>query len=145
MAVLQIREVGDPVLRTTANEVTEINDKLKDLLDKMKETMYDAKGVGLAAPQVGISKRVVVVDIGNGVHELINPEIESLSDKTYIDEEGCLSIPGQSGKVERAYQIKVTALNREGKEFELEAEGLLARVIQHEVDHLEGKLFTDYV
>ncbi len=145
MALLKIREVGDPVLRTTANKVTEINDNLEDLLDNMVETMYDAQGVGLAAPQVGISKQVVVVDIGNGVHELINPEIEKLSDKTYIDEEGCLSIPGESGKVERAYQIKVTALNRDGKEFELEAEGLLARVIQHEVDHLEGKLFTDYV
>ncbi len=145
MALLEIREVGDPVLRTTANEVTEINDNLKELLDNMVETMYDANGVGLAAPQVGISKRVVVVDIGNGVHELINPEIKNLSDKTYLDQEGCLSIPGKSAKVERAYKIKVTALNREGKEFELEAKGLLARVIQHEVDHLEGKLFTDYV
>ena len=143
MAVLQIREVGDPVLRTKAKEVEEVTDKIRDLLDNMQETMYDADGVGLAAPQVGISKSIVVIDIGQGLLELINPEIIEESEKTYIDQEGCLSVPNRTDEVERAYQVKVKALDRTGEEFEMEAEGLLARAIQHELDHLEGVLFID--
>ncbi|MGM0501583.1 MAG: peptide deformylase [Bacillota bacterium] len=143
MAVLKIRELGDPVLRTKANKVDEVTDKTRNLLDNMEETMRDANGVGLAAPQVGISKDVVVIDVGRGLLELINPEIIEKSSKTYIDEEGCLSIPNRLDQVERAYQITVKALDRTGEEFELEAEGLLARAIQHELDHLEGVLFID--
>ncbi|MBM7555507.1 peptide deformylase [Halanaerobacter jeridensis] len=143
MALLQIREIGDPVLRTETNKVKEVTDKTRDLLDNMQETMYDANGVGLAAPQVGISKAITVIDIGNELLEFINPEIINESERTYIDEEGCLSIPNETGKVERAYGVTVKALDREGKEFELEAEGLLARAIQHELDHLNGVLFTD--
>ena len=143
MAILQIREVGDPVLRTKAKEVNEVTDKTRDLLDNMKETMRDANGVGLAAPQIGISKEIVIIDIGNGLLELINPEIVDKSDKTYVDQEGCLSIPDQTGEVERAYQVEVKALDRNGKEMNFEAEGLLARAIQHELDHLDGVLFTD--
>lgn len=143
MALLQIRELGDPVLRTETNQVEEVTDKTRDLLDNMQETMYDANGVGLAAPQVGISKAITVIDIGNGVLEFINPEIIEKSEKTYVDQEGCLSIPDRTDKVERAYQVKVRALDRSGEEFELEAEGLLARAIQHELDHLDGVLFID--
>ncbi|MCK8826912.1 peptide deformylase [Natroniella acetigena] len=144
MAILNIRELGDPVLRTEAKKVEEITAKTAKLLDDMVETMYDAQGVGLAAPQIGISKQIIVIDIGQGVIELINPEIVESSDRTYIDQEGCLSIPEQSGDVERAYQVKVEALNRDGEEIELEGKGLLARVLQHEIDHLAGKLFIDY-
>ncbi|MCK8817823.1 peptide deformylase [Natroniella sulfidigena] len=144
MAILNIRELGDPVLRTEAKKVEEITDKTGKLLDDMVETMYDAQGVGLAAPQIGISKQIIVIDIGQGVVELINPEIIESSDRTYIDQEGCLSIPEQSGDVERAYQVKVKALNRDGEEIEIEGKGLLARVLQHEIDHLAGKLFIDY-
>ncbi|WP_408954403.1 peptide deformylase [Natroniella sp. ANB-PHB2] len=144
MAILNIRELGDPVLRTKAKKVEEITDKTTKLLDDMVETMYDAQGVGLAAPQIGISKQIVVIDIGQDVIELINPEIVESSDRTYIDQEGCLSIPEQNGDVERAYQVKVKALNREGEEIELEGNGLLARVLQHEIDHLAGRLFIDY-
>ncbi|MGM0370548.1 MAG: peptide deformylase [Bacillota bacterium] len=143
MAILQIREVGDPVLRTPANQVDRVTDKTRELLDNMQETMYDANGVGLAAPQVGISKDIVVIDIGKGLLELINPEIVEESEKTYIDEEGCLSIPGKTDQVKRAYEIEVQALDRDGEQIEFDAQGLLARAIQHELDHLEGVLFTD--
>ncbi len=101
MAILKIREIGDPVLRTKAKEVDEINSKTLSLLDDMAETMYDAPGIGIAAPQVGISKRIILVDIGDGLIELINPEIIERSDKIYIDQEGCLSIPGELGNVKR--------------------------------------------
>jgi len=143
MAILKIREVGDPVLRTPANKVDRVTDKTRELLDNMQETMYDANGVGLAAPQVGISKDIVVIDIGKGLLELINPEIVDKSEKTYIDEEGCLSIPDKTDKVKRAYEITVQALDRDGEQIEFDAQGLLARAIQHELDHLEGVLFTD--
>lgn len=143
MAVLEIREVGDPVLRTQTNKVKEITDKTRELLDNMQETMYEANGVGLAAPQIGISKAITVIDIGDGLIELINPEIIEKSEQNYQDEEGCLSIPDQTGKVKRAYGVKVRAQDRNGEEFEMEAEGLLARAIQHELDHLNGVLFID--
>ena len=116
--------------------------KLAILLDDMKETLYDADGVGLAAPQVGILRRVVVIDDGSGLLELINPEILETSKETQIDAEGCLSNPGQYGMVERPYRVKVRAQDRNGNWFEKEGEGLLARAFCHELDHLEGILFT---
>ena len=145
MAILNIRTVGDPVLRTKAKEVQEITDKTRKLLDNMAETMYAAPGVGLAAPQVGILQRIAVIDVEDehGLIELINPVITEYSQEKNIVEEGCLSIPGKSAKVIRPARVTVKALNREGKEFELKAEGYLARAIQHELDHLDGILFTD--
>lgn len=147
MAILNIRKIGDPVLRTKANEVKEITEKTLELLDNMAETMYAAPGVGLAAPQVGILQRIVVIDVEDehGLIELINPVITEYSREELIMEEGCLSIPGRSGKVKRPARVTVRALDRKGKEFELKAEGYLARAIQHEVDHLDGILFIDKV
>ncbi|MBM7623305.1 peptide deformylase [Sporohalobacter salinus] len=144
MAILSIRTIGDPVLRTETKPVDEITDQTKKLIENMKDTMYDASGVGLAAPQVGISKQIIIVDVGDGPLTLINPEIVD-SSGAEIDEEGCLSIPGENGKVERASKIVVEALNSDGEEVEIEAEGLLARALQHEIDHLEGTLFVDKV
>ncbi|MFI5358881.1 MAG: peptide deformylase [Halanaerobiales bacterium] len=147
MAILNIRKIGDPVLRTKAKEVKEITEKTLELLDNMAETMYAAPGVGLAAPQVGILQRIVVIDVEDehGLIELINPVITEYSREELIMEEGCLSIPGRSGKVKRPARVTVRALDRKGKEFELKAEGYLARAIQHEVDHLDGFLFIDKV
>ncbi len=145
MVSREIRKLGDPVLRTEAKEVVEVIDGIRSLLDDMRKIMYQAKGVGLAAPQIGVSKQLVIIDIGQGLIELINPKIIEKSEKTYIDEEGCLSIPNRTAKVERAYKVKVQALDREGKEIELEAKGLLARAFQHEIDHLKGILFIDKV
>lgn len=142
MAVYQIVEMGAEVLREKSKEVKEITPNIVRLLDNMFDTMYAADGVGLAAPQIGITKRVVVIDVGDGPIELINPVIvdqEGESD----DNEGCLSIPGVTGDVVRAATVTVHALNREGKLQEIKAEGLLARCCQHEIDHLEGILFVD--
>lgn len=145
MALLTIRRIGDPVLRTRSKEVKKITNKTKELLDNMAETMYDAPGVGLAAPQVGILQRIFVIDVDdeNGLIEFINPEIVMYSEEKNILEEGCLSIPGKSSEVIRPSVVKVKALNRLGEEFEIEATGYLARAIQHEFDHLEGVLFVD--
>jgi peptide deformylase len=143
MAVYQIVKKGDPILREKAKEVKEINDSILRLLDNMKETMYAANGVGLAAPQIGVSKRVIVVDIGDEeLFELINPQIV-FSEGLETDTEGCLSVPGIVGEVARAKKIKIKGLNRQGKTVEIEAEDLLARAFQHEMDHLEGILFID--
>lgn len=109
----------------------------------MADTLYDANGVGLAAPQIGISKRVVVIDAGEGLIELINPEIIEYSDETEVQAEGCLSIPGAQGEVERYYKVTVRAMDRQGKTFEISGEGLLARALQHEIDHLHGVLYID--
>lgn len=143
--LLQIRKIGDPVLRTEAKKIDEVNKSINDLIDNMFETMYAEDGVGLAGPQVGILKRVAVVDIreGNKV-VLINPEIIEKDGKA-IMEEGCLSIPGRTGDVVRAENIKVRSLNRKGEEIEFKAEGFEARAIQHELDHLNGVLFVDKV
>ena len=121
MALRQIVKIGEPVLRKKSKVVKEINDRLIDLLDDMADTMYEADGVGLAAPQVGILKRVVVVDIGDGLIELINPEIIE-AEGEYLDNEGCLSVPGESGDVLRPYRVKVRALNRFGETIEIEGE-----------------------
>jgi len=142
MAVYQIIEIGAEVLRQRAKEVSEITPAIERLLDNMADTMYAAQGVGLAAPQIGISKRVIVVDVGDGKIELINPVVVDKQGQE-VDSEGCLSIPGVSGDVARAAWVRVQGLNRQGEMSELEAAGLLARALQHEIDHLNGVLFVD--
>lgn len=144
MALRNIRTYGDEILRKKSRSIDVVNDRIKTLIKDMFETMYEADGVGLAAPQVGILKRVVVIDVGEGPIALINPEIIEQGGK-YIDVEGCLSVPGEQGEVERPEKIKVKALNEEGKEIILEAEDLFARAICHEVDHLNGVLFVDRI
>ncbi|MBR3910439.1 MAG: peptide deformylase, partial [Anaerotignum sp.] len=123
-------------------EVKEITPNLLTLLDDMADTMYDANGVGLAAPQVGILKRAVVIDIGEGLVELINPEILETSG-SQIDDEGCLSVPGKYAPVDRPYYAKVKAMDRDGNEFIIEGEELMARALCHEIDHLDGILYID--
>ncbi len=142
MSSRKIVEMGDPVLRQKCRPVTVINKKIKRLLDNMKETMYAANGVGLAAPQVGISKRIIVVDVGEGFWELLNPEI-IFQEGEEVGVEGCLSIPGVAGEVKRAFKVKVKGLDRSGQEQIITAEGLGARALQHEIDHLDGVLFID--
>ncbi|QYR23698.1 peptide deformylase [Paenibacillus sp. sptzw28] len=144
MAIRLIVKNPDPVLREKAIEVTKFNRNLHKLLTDMAETMYDAHGVGLAAPQVGISKRVIVVDVGDdhGLIEMVNPVIVE-SEGEQLGPEGCLSIPNLNGDVRRAQRIKIKGLDRNGEPFELEATDFLARAFQHEVDHLNGVLFTD--
>jgi peptide deformylase len=142
MSVRIIVKHPDPILRQKCNPVQKFNGNLHKLLDDMAETMYMAAGVGLAAPQVGILKRAVVVDGGSGLLELINPEIIDHKG-VQVGREGCLSIPALLGDVRRAKWIKVKAQNRYGEEFTMEASDFLARVIQHEIDHLNGILFID--
>ena len=145
MALLKIRKVGDPVLRSKAKEVVKLNAQVIDLLDNMAETMYKAPGAGLAAPQVGVLQRIIVVDVNdeNGLIELINPEIIRTSEEQTVLEEGCLSIPAAAYNVIRARQVKVKGLDRKGREVIIEAEGYLARALQHEIDHLDGVLIID--
>lgn len=147
MSLLTILHYPDPRLRSKAEPVTEVNDTLQRLIDDMFDTMYDAPGIGLAATQVNIARRVVVIDISLDKTSplcLINPEI--LAREGAIEtEEGCLSVPEIYDTVERARYIKARALDRDGKYFEIEAEDLLAVCIQHEIDHLDGKLFVDYL
>ncbi len=144
MALREIILESDPVLRKTARPVDKITEHIKTLLDDMAESMYEADGVGLAAPQVSVRRRVVVIDIGDGLLELINPEILE-SDGIQRNMEGCLSLPGQSGYVDRPNYVKVKAQNREGEWIEYEAEGYLAIAMCHEIDHLDGILFIDKV
>ncbi len=144
MALRQIVQIGDSVLRKKAKKVEKIDNKLIELLDDMADTMYESDGVGLAAPQVGILKRVVVIDAGDGLLELINPEIINI-DGEQIGEEGCLSVIGKSGIVKRPKRVTVRAINREGRAFEVTGEDLLARAFCHEIDHLEGVLYVDVV
>ncbi len=142
MAIRIIRTDEDPILRKRSRKVTEINERINILLDDMKETMEAAEGIGLAAPQVGVLKRVIITDVGEGVTEYVNPEIiETSGEECAL--EGCLSIPETSGRVIRPKMVRVKAQNRNGETFELTAEDLLARVICHEIDHLNGVLFTD--
>lgn len=142
MALRSIVTEGDEILRKKCREVTEYNEKLWDLLDDMAQTMYNAEGVGLAAPQVGLLRRVVVIDIGEGLIELINPVVVSESG-SQIGQEGCLSCPGEWGIVERPNTVKVEAFNRNGEKFEIEGHELLARALCHEIDHLDGTIFKD--
>lgn len=142
MALRNIRTYGDDVLRKKCKTVEVVDDRIKTLIKDMIDTMYEADGVGLAAPQVGILKRVVVIDVGDGPVALINPEIIE-TEGSYIDIEGCLSVPGEQGEVERPERLKVKALNEKGEEVIIEAEDLFARAVCHEVDHLNGVLFID--
>jgi len=142
--ILKVREVGDPILRSKAKKVININQKTSDLINNMIETMYSEDGVGLAAPQIGVLKRIIVADTGEELIEIINPEIIE-KDGEKIAEEGCLSIPDQKGKVKRAAKIKVKGKTKKGDILNREAEGLLARIIQHEIDHLNGVLFIDKI
>jgi len=144
MSIRFIVKHPDEVLREPAKEVTKFNANLHKLLDDMADTMYDADGVGLAAPQVGISKRVIVVDVGddNGLIELVNPEIVS-KDGEQLGPEGCLSIPGLQGDVMRANHIVIRGFDRDGKPVQYEATEFLSRAFQHEVDHLNGILYID--
>lgn len=142
MAIREIRKDGDEVLRKVCRKVEVIDDRLLTLLEDMKETMYKAEGVGLAAPQVGVLRRVVVIDVGDGPIELINPVIVYESGEQ-LEEEGCLSIPGVRGQVKRPAKVIVRAMNKKGETFELEGTELLAIACSHEIDHLNGILFTD--
>ncbi|NNG66207.1 peptide deformylase [Caldanaerobacter subterraneus] len=144
MAIRYIRKIGDPVLRKKAKPVTEINPHIITILEDMAETMYLNDGVGLAANQVGILRRLVVIDVGEGLLELINPEIV-YEEGEQIGPEGCLSIPGVFGEVKRPQKVKVRYLDREGNVKEIVGEDLLARALCHEIDHLEGVLFVDKV
>lgn len=146
MALRTIRQDSDPILRKISRVVDKIDDRIKTLVEDMIDTMYDADGVGLAAPQIGILKRLVIIDIYDetGVKVLINPEIIS-QEGQYLDTEGCLSVPGVTGYVERPEKTIVKGLNLEGEEVTLEGIGLLSRAICHEIDHLDGILFTDKV
>ena len=145
MALRNLVLEGDPLLRKTSRPVEEITPRIIKLLDDMADTMYyGGRGIGIAAPQVGVLRRVFIVDVGDehGLIEFINPEILE-ADGSQIDNEGCLSVPGKTCEVERPSHIKVKATDRDGNEFELEADGLLARCICHENDHLNGVLFID--
>ena len=142
MAVLDIRKAGDPVLKAKAKPVVKVTKTVRQLLDNMVQTMREEDGVGLAAPQVGVSSRLIVVDIGEGLIELINPELVE-TEGCEVATEGCLSIPGYYGEVERFTQVTVTGLDRNGNPLRLSCDGLLARAMQHEIDHLEGVLFIE--
>ncbi len=148
MARLEVRIMGDPVLRQKALPLAEVTEATRRLIADMFETMYAEEGVGLAAPQVGISDRVIVIDPHIDDYQpfaLINPEILSASKETEKNEEGCLSIPGLRDLVERSCRVTVRGLTPEGAPREFEAEGIVARILQHEVDHLDGVLFLDRV
>ena len=143
MALRNIFKEGEPVLRKHCRPVEKFDDRLGELLDDMAETMHAAEGVGLAAPQVGIVRRAVVIDVGQGVIEMINPEIVYESRETACEAEGCLSYPGEYGMVSRPVRVNCKYQSRYGKEQEIAADGLLARAICHECDHLDGKVFKD--
>jgi len=142
LAVLPLKYVGEKVLRRKAARVAEIDKPLERLLDDMVETMYAAQGIGLAGPQIGVSRRIIVVDAGDGPLQLVNPRIVDHKGRA-IGTEGCLSIPSIYGEVERWKDVVVKALNAKGEPVAYEASGLFAVVLQHEIDHLDGRLFTD--
>ncbi len=147
MATLEILHFPDPRLRTRAKPVARVDEAVRQLIDDMFETMYAAPGIGLAATQVNVHQRIIVIDVSEDKDQplvLVNPVISQTSGSEEM-EEGCLSVPGVFETVQRAQQITVSALNRDGEAFELEVDGLLAVCIQHEIDHLDGKLFVDYL
>lgn len=144
MAIRKIREIGDDVLKQECKEVKSMTLRTKILINDMLDTMYDAMGVGLAAPQVGILKKIVVIDVGDGPVVLINPEIVE-SDGTQTGEEGCLSVPGKSGQVTRPNHVIVKALNEELEEITVEGTELFARALCHEIDHLHGHMYVELV
>jgi len=148
MALLQILQFPDPRLQTVAKPVQAVDDRIRALVADMLETMYDAHGIGLAATQVDVHERVVVIDTSEERNEpimLVNPEITWASDEKQLNEEGCLSVPGIYDGVERSVRVRVRALDERGQSRELEAEGMLAVCIQHEMDHLLGKVFVEYL
>lgn len=150
MSLREVRIYGDPVLRRKAKKVTKFDGKLKDLVRDMAETMHVERGIGLAGPQVGVQRRVIVVDVSAGkdpsqLMALVNPKIKWKSNKTCLIEEGCLSIPGVDAAVERPIAVEVEAQDTDGEDVKINAREMLARVIQHEIDHLDGILFTDKV
>ena len=148
MAILDILEFPDPRLRTKATPVTEVTDKIRHIIDDMFETMYDAPGIGLAASQVNIHQQIVVIDVSEEKTEplvFINPKVTVLDGDLELMQEGCLSVPGFYEDIERIEHCKIEALDKNGDAFVLEARGLLAVCIQHELDHLDGKLFVDYI
>lgn len=146
MALREIRVDEDPILGKVCKPVKEMTDRIRDLINDMYETMYAANGVGLAAPQVGILRRIFVVDIGDGVqYTCINPEITVIGEETQTGDEGCLSVPGKQGIVTRALKVHVEALNADFEPYAFDAEDLLARAMQHEYDHLDGILYTSKV
>lgn len=142
MAIMEVRKAGDKVLKMKAEPVLHVDKKIRKLLDDMAQTMYSADGVGLAAPQVGVSLRVIVIDVNEELIELINPVITK-SEGCELGNEGCLSIPGVFGEVERFAEVTVTGLNRFGKNISITGTGLLSRALQHEIDHLDGILFIE--
>ena len=144
MAVRNLRYEGDPILRKTSKEVKEVTPKIRELIDDMLETMYEANGVGLAAPQVGVLKRIVVIDVGEGPLVMVNPQVVKTSGSQTGDE-GCLSVPGKAGTVTRPDEVTVRFMGEDGEWYELEGRELLARAICHECDHLDGKLYIDIV
>lgn len=142
MAIRNIRELGDEILRKNCREVKEVTPRIRELIQDMYDTMYEAQGVGLAAPQVGILKRIVVIDVDGTPYTMINPQIlEKSGEQT--GSEGCLSVPGKAGIVTRPNYVKAEAWNEEMERYEVEAEGLLARAICHELDHLDGHLYVE--
>ncbi|MGB5323977.1 MAG: peptide deformylase [Pseudomonadales bacterium] len=148
MAILDILEFPDPQLRTVARPVETVDDSIRQLVDDMIETMYEAEGVGLAATQVNVHKRVIVIDVSEARDQpqvFINPRIKVIDTTPHCYQEGCLSVPGFYEEVERPLGVRVAALARNGEKFVIEPDGLLAVCIQHEVDHLNGKLFVDYI
>ena len=148
MATLPILHYPDPRLFKKARPVEQVDDRIRELVRNMAQTMYEAPGVGLAATQVDVHERVVVIDVsehGNELRVLINPEIIWRSDEREVCEEGCLSVPGVYDKVERAERVRVEALNENGEPYEFDADGLLAVCVQHEIDHLDGKVFVEYL
>ena len=144
MALRTIRKQGDPILTKKCRPIKEMTPKIRELIFDMLDTMYEAYGVGLAAPQVGILKRLVVIDVGDGPLVLINPEIVE-TDGEQNGDEGCLSVPGMAGQVTRPNYVKVRALDQNMEEIELEGTELLARAFCHELDHLDGKMYTELV
>lgn len=144
MALRNIRQMGDEVLQKKCREIKEVTPRILELIEDMKETMYDANGVGLAAPQVGVLKRLVVIDVGDGPLVLINPRLMETSG-TQTGEEACLSLPGKSGVVTRPMHVKIEAWNEKMERMELEGEELLARAFCHEIEHLDGHMFVEKV
>ena len=148
MALLEILQYPDERLRTIAEPVAEVNDEIRKIVDDMLETMYDAKGVGLAATQVDIHKRIVVMDLsenGDDPLVMINPSFESITEELTDLSEGCLSVPGFFELLDRFSEVRLTATNRDGEEYSQDFDGLPAVCVQHELDHLNGKLFVDYL
>ncbi len=148
MAILDILEFPDPQLRTIARPVKEVDERIQQLISDMTETMYDAEGIGLAATQVNVHRQVIVIDVSEERDTplvFINPSIEVLDPELHSYSEGCLSVPGYYEEVSRPTGVKVKALNEKGEPFEITTDGLLAVCIQHEIDHLNGKLFVDYI